>query len=69
MWILVLFGVGWFGILAYQFFTGRPLYRTKFLGKEVEPDSELFWAFYAFQVFSFVAGVGYFVWILYLKGH
>ncbi|HEY2820413.1 MAG TPA: hypothetical protein VGJ06_05165 [Candidatus Acidoferrum sp.] len=68
MWFLFVFGVAWLGILVYQFLTGRPIYRSRFFGQEVEQDSELFWAFYAFQVFGFVSAVGYFVWILYFKG-
>jgi hypothetical protein len=68
MWVLSIFAVAWLGILIYEFWTGRPIYRTRFFGKEVEQDSELFWALYAFQVFGFVIAVGYFVWLVYFKG-
>jgi hypothetical protein len=67
MWIFWLIGVAQLGSLIYQFSTGHPLGQRRFFGREVEPDSELFWALYAFQVFGFVLYVGFIVCKFYFK--
>ena len=47
MWILVLFGVIWLGVLIYEFSTGQLLSwgTPRLFGREIEPDSEAFWRF------------------------
>jgi hypothetical protein len=70
MWFLVVFAVAWLGILIYEFSTGRllPGFRRPFFGKEVQPDSELFWGIYALHVFGFLFFVAMLVWMFYFKG-
>jgi hypothetical protein len=70
MWLLVGFAMVWLGVLIYEFSTGRPIpgFRNAWFGQEVEPDSEMFWAFYAFRVFGFLFFVAMLVWMFYFKG-
>ena len=70
MWLLIVFGMIWLGGLIYEFSTGRLLSwgRSRFFGKEIEQDSEAFWAIYAFRVFGFLFFVAYMVWLFYFKG-